>query len=113
MEDNAKKVVQSQLEMASAKPFGIQNRVFAGVGVVGLPPTGLPESQRFVETSRRRIRLSHFEENGATVRVLSLHQQSVYQFFPDSHPAERRSDDDILEFPVGRHMPRNEKTGEI
>ena len=79
------------------------------MAVISLPPPVFPETQFFVETSRRRIRLSYFQKNGVTVGLLSLKEQSVHQLLPDSHPANRRSNDDILEFPFGRHVPGHEK----
>ena len=112
MPDNAKKVVQSQPEIASNKNFAIQNRVFAGIGVIRLSMPGFPESQLFVEPSCRCIRLSHFQKNAFTVGLPSLNQQSVHQLLPDSGPADLRSNDDVLEFPFRRRMPGDEKSGE-
>jgi hypothetical protein len=112
MPDNAKKVVQSQPENASNKNFAIQNRVFAGIGVIRLPTPGFPESQLFVEPPRRCIRLPHFQKNSVTAGLPSLNQQSIHQLLPDSGPADLRSNDDVLEFPFRRRMPGNEKSGE-
>jgi hypothetical protein len=110
MGDNAKKVVQSQPEITSAKRFAIQNRIFGGIAVIGLPPPVFPETQFFVKTSCGDIRVSHFKKNGIAVGLLNLKQQSVHQLLPDSHPADGGSNDDILELPFGRHVPGHEKT---
>jgi|SRR5579864_2371540 len=112
MPDNAKKVGQSQPEMSSNKNFAIQNRVFAGIGVIRFPTPGFPEPELLVKPSRPCIRLSHFQKDGVTVGLPSLTQQSVHQLLPDSGPADLRSNDDILELPFGRRMPSDEKSGE-
>jgi hypothetical protein len=108
----AKKVGLSQPEMASNKSSAIQNRVFAGIGVIRFPTPGFPESELLVKPSRRCIRLSHFQKDGVAVGPPSLNQQSAYQPLPDSGPADLRSNHNILELPFRRRMPGDEKSSE-
>src|SRR5277367_6858905 len=87
------------MRIASGNRAAVEDRIFLGIGVVGLATARLLKSGLFIKTSRGSVRFSNFQKHALAVCFARLCQQCVQETSSQSSSEGAGRDHDVFQFP--------------